>query len=323
VTSAFAAVANVWFVILWSRACEAEPGAFGFALGGFVPIKQAPLWLLLGGGAANALGLFAYATALNDVLDWRRDRALNPDRPIPSGRLSVDQAVTLIVCTLGLAVLGATVLGMSSVVLTLLIAGAILFFNATGKYIPAVGLVLLGLIYAGQMVIPNLSLRFVWPVWLVMTHALLVAAAGHVVARKVPGVSARAAVFAVAGWLFWSIVILWFGYHRGGAGPDAPGSLWPLWIAPWAWVWPVALAVAFALLAWRRVRSVGMNARAAEKLSRYGALWLSLYACAWLAAQRYWNEAMILGGLTIAGFLGMTILRELFTLVEHPIGYRR
>jgi 4-hydroxybenzoate polyprenyltransferase len=337
VTSAFAAVANVWFVILWTRAAADEPGTAAIkgvrVVEGLLPEASSQvsggvsLWLLLLGGAANALGLFAFATAMNDVLDWRRDRALNPNRPIPAGRFSIDQAVTLVACTLVVAVLGATVMGMTSVVLTLLVAGAILFFNATGKFIPAVGLVALGLIYAGQMVVPNLSLRFVWPVWLVMTHALAVGGMVHIVARKIPTVSTRAAVFAVAGWVFWSAVILAFGYFRGGVldaqGHWSGGTLWPAWVRPWAWVWPTVLAVAFVLLAWRRVRALGMNPRAAEKLARYGALWLALYACAWLVGQHWWQEAAIVGSLPVAGFLGMTILREFFTLIEHPIRYRR
>ena len=48
---------------------------------------------MLVGGAVNALGLFGCATALNDVLDYRRDRALHPERPIPSGLLTMDAAV--------------------------------------------------------------------------------------------------------------------------------------------------------------------------------------------------------------------------------------
>lgn len=317
VTTAFAAVANVWFVILWTRAMPQEPG--------IEAIKSAPLWLLLVGAAANALGLFAYATALNDVLDWRRDQALRPGRPLPSGRMSMEAAVTLVVVTLFVAVLGATVLGIAAVVLTMLLAGAILVFNAAGRFVPAVGLVMLGLIYAGQMVVPNLNLRFVWPVWLVMTHALAVAAIVHVIGRKVPTVSGRAAAASLAGWAFWSVVILGFGYWRGGQTGDADpsGDLWPNWIRAWAWAGPLALSGLFALLCWRRVHVLGPGTRAADKIARYGALWLALYACAWLAGQRLWPEAAILGGLTLAGFLGMTILREAFALIEHPVEYRK
>jgi hypothetical protein len=31
----------------------------------------------------------------------------------------------------------------------------------------------------------------------------------------------------------------------------------------------------------------------------------------------------VLGGLAAAGFLGMTVLREVYSLLEHPLDYRR
>lgn len=440
VSVAFAAVANVWFVILWTRASANEPGtaalkpdsahARGLGASPWVgSIADDSTWslvILLLGSAANALGLFAFATTFNDLLDWRRDRSTNPDRPIPAGRLSVDQAATLVAASFGVAVLGATVLGMTSVLLTIVVGGAILFFNALGKYVPAVGLVVLGLIYAGQMVVPNLGLRFVWPVWLVMTHALAVGTIVHIVGRKTPTVSARAAITACTGWLFWTLIILGVGYWRsapampvnpastsvraaaaagsaatgsaaadraaersadraaerareegGDSGrasntstssgapssssesadpsradatpreprdatrggdaalstPAAPSqpvskadmrrSLWPAWVDPWAALWVFLLVLAFAMLVWRRIRSLGMNQRSGEKIARYGALWLAFYACAWCASQKFWTEATILAVLAGAGLLGMTLLREVIALIEHPVGYRR
>lgn len=316
VTTAFGAVANVWFIILWTRAAaEHEPGT--------AALREMPLWALLLGGAVNALGLFAYAAALNDVLDFRRDRMLHPDRPLPSGRLSIGAAVTLVVCTFIAAVLGATVLGIGAVVLTLLIAGAILFFNGAGRFVPAVGLVVLGLIYAGQMVIPNLNLVFVWPVWLVMSHSLAVAATSHVLGRKVPLLSRRAAAVAVTGWAFWSAVMFFFAWRRGADG------LWPPWVDPNVIFPPLTLAALFAVWSWRKVRMHGLSPRAAEKISRYGGLWLALYACAWMFGQAaadgqpYTRAGLILLTLTLAGFAGMTVLREVYNLLQHPLGYRR
>lgn len=312
VTTAFAAVANVWFVILWTEASAPhEPG--------FPALRALPLWVLLVGGAVNALGLFAFAAALNDVLDYRRDAALNPERPIPAGQVSLHEAATLVACTLGAAVLGATLLGIPAVLLTLTVAGAILLFNGLGKYVPAVGLVLMGLVYAGHMVVPNLNLRFVWPVWLVMTHALAIEGVRHALRRKTPGVSARAVVLSVVGWAFWSAVMLGVGYWRS----RDQGGLWPDWVRPRAALGPAALAALFAAWAWRKATAHGRGPRAAEKIARYGALWLSLYACAWLVGQGYREGSIILGALTLAGFLGMTILREAYALIEQPMGYRR
>lgn len=318
VTTAFAAVANVWFVILWTRAAAEEPGTMA--------IRTTPLWLLLLGGATNALGLFTFAAALNDILDIRRDRWLNPERPLVAGRLTIEAALGMAVGTLMIATLGAAALGTSAVLLTLLVACAVLVFHVAGKYVPAVGLVLLGLIYAGQMVVPNLNLRFAWPVWLVMTHSLLVGAAAHRVARKSPSISRRAQIAAAAGWAFWTAVMLYAMWERGKAGEPggAPGGrLWPEWVNPWTALWPALLALLFVLLSWRRVRVLGHGPRAAEKITRYGALWQALYSCAWLFGEGYVDEGLIVLGLTGVGLLGMTVLREAYALVEHPTQYRR
>lgn len=311
VTTAFAAVANVWFVILWSSRCPEEPATRA--------IHDMPLWALLVGGAMNALGLFAYAAVLNDILDFRRDRTFHPERPLPSGRLSVSSAITLVMGTFILAVLGAAILGIPAVLLTLLLAGAILFFNSAGKFVPAVGLVVLGLIYAGQMVVPNLNLRFVWPVWLVMTHSLIVAGASHILGRKVPVISRRAVLVAGLGWVFWSAVMFSFGYSRNRHS----GGLWPDYVPVQVAFAPLLLAAAYAMMAYRKTRLLGHSPRAAEKVTRYGTLWLSLYACAWLFGQGYTTEGFILAALAAAGFLGMTTLRELYGVMEHPMGYRR
>lgn len=314
VTTAFAAVANAWFVILWTRASfphELGPDA--------LRDPGQPLWLLLVAGAVNALGLFTYGAALNDLLDLRRDRTLHPERPLPTGAISLEWAVGVVVGTFMTAVVGASILGMEAVLLTVLIASAILFFHGAGKFIPALGLVLLGLIHAGHMVVPNLHIVFVWPVWLVMTHSLAVGGVTHVIGRKVPSVSRRATVAAVTGWAFWSAVMLGSGWWRA----RGHGGLWPEWVHSSCVIAPAVLIVLFVIYAWRKVRVHGMTSRAADKVARYGALWQALFAVAWLLGQGYRKETIIVGVLTGVGFLGMTVLRELYGLVEQPVGYRR
>ncbi len=311
VTTAFAAVANVWFVILWTRASGAAEGAPP-------SLHSHPIWLLLLAGAVNAAGLSAYGSDLNDILDLRRDRTMNPRRPLPAGALTIEWAVAVVVATFMTAVVGASLLGMEAVLLTVLVAAAILFFNAAGKYIPAVGLVLLGLIYAGHMVVPNLYIVFVWPIWLVMSHSLAAGWLAHVIGRKVPRLSRRAVLFAFAGWAFWSVVMLASGWYRA----RGIGGLWPDWVNPTAAIGPILLAALFALVVWRKIRRAGKGTRSGEKIARYGSIWLPLYSCAWLLGQRYDTEALIMGTLAAAGILGTTVLRELYSLIEQPVGYR-
>mgnify|MGYP006430744711 CR=1 FL=1 len=311
VSAAFAAVSNVWFVILWSRAHEEEarPGL----------LWESPLLLLLVGGAGTAVGLYSFGATLNDLLDVSRDRALHRSRPLVSGRVSVEAASVSVAATLILAVLGSTVFGTRGVVLTVLLSLAILVFNVAGRFVPAVGLVLLALIYAAHSLVPNLGLRFVWPVWVIMTHALSVGWASHAIGRKVPPISQRAVIAAGLGWIGASAVLLWVGSERSGVD----GGLWPGWVDPWVAALPAGLAAAFAIFAWRRVRELGPGPRSAEKVARYGALWMPLYGIAWLAGEGLWVQAAVLGGLAGAAVLGLTLLREVYAVIERPMAFKR
>lgn len=311
VTAAFAAVSNTWFVVLWSRVAHGENPAH---------LAAAPLWILLLGATASAVGLFAFGACLNDILDVRRDRQFKPDRPLASGTLGLEAAAWIVAMTLIVAVLGSTPFGTRGVVLTVIVAAAILAFNGAGKFVPAIGFVLLGLIYAGQMLVPNFDMRFLFPVWLVMTHTLLVAGLAHVAARKVPRLTPRAAWAAVAGWAFWSAVLLGAGWWR--SGPVGSRSFWPDWVDLDAATWPAVLAVGFLAFMLRKLRTVGQGPRASEKIWRYGSLWLPLYGCGWMLGAGHGTSALILGGLAALGFLGMTVLRELYGLLEQPVGFR-
>ncbi len=309
-TAAIAAVASVWFVILWTRAEEAEQAAAGSLYRG------SPLWVILLGGTAYALGLFAFATALNDTLDVRRDRTLHPDRPLPSGRMTVEAAAALVALTLLIAAAGAAVIGLPAVLMCLLTSGVALFYNLMARYLPSVGLVVLGLLYGAHMMTPNPFLIFVWPVLLVMAHALALGAVTHLLERKRPVLTPVMLGAAAVGWMFWSGVLLYVGWHRAG-------TLWPDWVLPSAAIGPALLAIGFAVFAWNKARVTADPMRAAEKLRRYGSLWVALYATAWMAGQGLIAEASLLGALAMVGVLGLTVLREVYGLVEQPVGFRR
>ena len=308
VTSAFAALANVWFVVLWTDAFTEETGS------SFTPAVST-MWRLLAAGVAG-VALYAFAAALNDILDLRRDRALHPERPLPSGAVSLESAAYLSAAMLITAFVASIPLGLYAAALTAMTAGAILAYNAFARHLPAVGLVTLGLTYAAHMLIPNPSLLFLWPVWLVMTHALSVAALSHHVANRRPSLTRSGVMFIAMGWLFWSGALLALGWVRGGA-------LWPAWVPLTSAIGPVALAALFALFAWRRLRKKGGGARTADRLTRYGGLWLALYHAAWFFGVGKKREAFILTGLALVGFVGMIVLREMRGIIEQPLTYRR
>src|SRR5688572_18913735 len=179
-TMAFGAVSDVWFVILLTKYDESS------ALYSYLPVHDMSLAVALLAGLIVALGLFAYGASLNDVLDVRHDTAFSPDRPIPAGRIRVGQAIVVTVGALLVAMLGGVSLGKESAGVTLLTATGILFYNAAGKFIPAAGITTVGLIHAAHMLIPNHQLQFTLPVWLVMTHAMVIAALVHHLEQKRP-----------------------------------------------------------------------------------------------------------------------------------------
>ena len=137
---------------------------------------------------------------------------------------------------------------MPAVLLATLAAIAALRFNVGARFVPAVGLVALGLIYAAHMLIPNPDLAFLWPVWVVMTHALLVGAVTHKLGGRRPLLSRRAIALAVLGWAFWSVVLLWLGRSRTGAW-------WPDWVDPKAALWVGLLAAGFVVFALWKIRT--------------------------------------------------------------------
>jgi hypothetical protein len=221
-----------------------------------------PLAVALIAGAVVATGLFAYGASLNDVLDVRHDSTFSPQRPIPAGRIRLGQAIVVTVASLIITVVAAAPMGRLALWIMLLVAAAILFYNAAGRFIPAVGLVTIGLIHAAHMLIPNAHLSFTLPVWLVMTHAMGVGAAVHVFEDKRPRLGPRSVAGIAAGWLFWSALVIGYGAARGG--------IWPPGTPVWTLIWPATAVAGFLVISVWKAGAV-QGAAAAEKLKRYGA----------------------------------------------------
>ena len=119
-----------------------------------------------------------------------------------------------------------------------------------------------------------------------LVMAMVVGGLAHTMEHRVPRLSSRAVLFAVAGWAACSAVLL----AHGSAQSEGAG-IWPSWV-PWqAVLWIGATAIVFALVCYRRVRRLGFNERSGEKVRRYGTLWPAVYACAWLVGAGKTGEA--------------------------------
>ncbi len=310
VTTGFGAVGNLWFVILWSRTTQGE----------YLPayLRDEPLWAALTGGLLVGLGLYAFGAALNDLLDLHKDRALGtPGHPIVDGSASLELAVCAVAGSLMLAILGATFFGTGAILLTIVLAVAILIFNALGKYVPGLGMVLLSLIYAGHMIVPNVWMRFLIPVWLVMTHAMVVLALAQYLGRRSPPISRRAAIFAGSGWVVCSLMLVALAWdRRWNAG------LWPDNVPLTAAIYPAVFVILFVIFIIRRTKRHGTGPQLDERITRYGAIWPTLYGVGWLFGAGHVQAALLMSALSLLGFLSMSVLRELYALIDEPVGYR-
>ncbi len=302
---AFGAAADLLFIVLLSRAMWPEAD---------LPVVQYSLPMALLAAAGVAIGLFAYGAALNDILDVKHDSAFSPERPLPAGRIRRGQAVIVAVAALMTAILSAELFGTISLWITLFAAAAVLFYNAAGKYIPSVGIITIGLVHAANMFIPNHELAFTIPVWLIMTHVVVIAVLVHTLEDKRPRLNRRAVTAILAGWVFWSLLII-------GLGLRSERDLWPEQLHPLSTIYPVLAVMGFAaVMFWKTRRAT--NRMAAEKLKRYGAMWQCLYGAAWLYALNMTGPAVALTILAFFGFLGMTLIRELTGLTGRPLTYR-
>ena len=289
------ATSAVWLMIFLAFSLEPvdrqNPALLELGLG---------LSLLL--GTVVASGLTIYGAAFNDVLDARHDRAFAPTKPIPAGRISLHRGGTLAVLSLLAALAAAVFFGKTSILLTLLAASGIAFYNLVGRFLPAIGIVTIGLLSVVMLLIPNPRLSVGWPLLLALSHTTASAALWHWLAGKRPQLSGRGGTLICVVWAFLTLMVL--GLIGLRLSPDTKAVLCTIWIGP--------LAAFLALLgttAWmlRHVmRSDETTRRYATR--RFGALsvlWLIAYDASWLlSAQLLWQAAAILGLLFTALILG-------------------
>jgi hypothetical protein len=263
----YTAVSNSWSTALFSKAFADE-----------LPIspeaRDLPLWALLLCTALTSGGLYVFGMTLNDVMDARRDRLFAPHRPLPSGRFSPAGAVIVAFIALLTAIAASVPLGHASTLLTLITAAMALVYDAFGKYVPGVGVALLGLIRAGNMLIANPSIAFLWPVWMIGGYIMGLSALCHRLERKRPLFGGGDLWIVVGVWSFFTVMLIGWMSHKQGlvlAGH------------PWVWVGPVgSIALFLGVMAWTLG---GGGAAAGGLLMKRGLMWLMVIDAGWLAAM--------------------------------------
>jgi len=124
---------------------------FAVIVGAFVSKPSSIPWLQLALGFFTGFFICTYSMSVNDIYDLEVDRVNRPDRPIPSGRISVRQASTL---SLVMLAAGVACAFLSFIPLAVFIALAYAFlawlYNARAKRTGLLG----NLIVASSLAIP-------------------------------------------------------------------------------------------------------------------------------------------------------------------------
>lgn len=304
---AFGAVTDLWLIVILSRSVDAYH---------YMPVVSMPLAQALACAAITAIGLFSFSASLQAVFDTTNDRMIGRGMPAATGYISSAPAFSLALASLVFALVGVLAFGTGALLIALIIAGGTLFQHGTAKFSAGLGLLTVGLLQAGHMLIPNDQFTFTLPAWLAMTHATAVATIRHLLQSKRPALSTRALWLLILGWTLCSVAIIGFGISK------STGSLWPESTPVYGPLFPVAAIALFIAVVRRKVARASSPAIAAEKVARYGALWQSLYAAAWLFSwgENWWAVvALVVAGI---GFGAMTLIKEIGGSADQPIAYR-
>lgn len=298
---AASAVADIWLIALWSRLVEGRlPG----------DIHSMPL--LLAWTAGVGVGLYVFGSTLNDALDLRRDRLFDPARPIPARHIGLMHTLVLGLCALLLALGCSLALGIRSALAALVCAALILFYNAAGKHLPAIGVLCLALIRAANMLVADPGIDFLWPIWLNMTHVMFTAALVHRLARKRPYLAPQELWALTGGWVFFTLLLVFWMTTR----PYGRADLSLLWIGPVS-----AGLLALPLGRWLLSRAPDDRA-AAQRLRHAAAVWLIVYDATWFLSIGMRWPAALMGWLLLVCLLGLWFTRRLESGLTRGAAYQ-
>lgn len=292
VALAFTAVADAWTLLLLRIPGESAP-----------PHMAAELLLT----AAVSFLLYCFGMSLNDLLDVRRDRLFAPWRALPSGRISPAAAIVLsLFCLLG-ALFSAAMLAMYqsgflvplSLLMAIVAAALILFYNAVAKFLGSVGLVTLGLIRAANSLVARPDSHFMLLAMFLFTHITVASLVAYHMESKRPRL--RLSDLAVAG----SSLLIINGAMLG----------WMAWSGLWNhWLLTLAAGPGFVMLAYglwagfRYFKPKPNRRRQGQRIILVGMFFLFLYDGSLLLANGQKEAALLIGGcaaFSVAAFLAM------------------
>jgi 4-hydroxybenzoate polyprenyltransferase len=245
--------------------------------------------------AAASAFLYAGGMALNDIVDVERDRDLHPERPLPSGRVSLKAAGILVLVCFAFAVASAQVAGHVAAAWVGLMIVLIAAYNGILKRWAVPGSLAMAAVRGANLglgaivvgVLPG-RLEFPWPAAAVL--------GGYVFAltlwstREDVRGQGRGALAVIGALLAWMPV--------AGAIKEVP--------ARWA-----SLAASIWILPWILRALVRPEPARLMQVVRWGVLGIIVLDASFLAARSRWTEAGAVGGLIAPALLLLPMFRKL------------
>lgn len=302
---ALAVGSDLWLATLLTRW---DPAAGERAASGM------DLWIALVVAALVGGGMLGFAAGMNDLLDHRRDLAMNPGRPLPAGRMRTPHATLITFGSLVTALMAAAAFGDDSLRVALLAAAGIVVWNTGGRHVPAVGIPMMGLAHAGVMFIPWPGQPFTLPACVVLAKAVAAGALLHWRTGKRPALTQRsaAAMAVLAATSVAGLVTL--GLRRGMF------EAYPMW-APWTAALPLLAVVWFGRQLRTAVREASTEASTLA-LQRAVVATPPAMAAAWCLSLGHVMAAAAFAGTAAACWSLAWMAREVHGMLAAPPAWR-
>jgi 4-hydroxybenzoate polyprenyltransferase len=252
-------------------------GISGFFLQDHFQISHGwPVFLL----GISTIGLYGGGVVFNDVFDAKLDAVERPERPIPSGVVTVSEATILGCLLLVAGVAAAALWNVYSGLIALTISIAALVYDKWGKHHDILGPVNMGLcrglnlLLGVSIYLP--SLNYSW--YLAFVPIIYIASITMISRGEVHGGRRKTLYFAMALYLVVTSLILYFSWERKTL------LLTLLFLVPFCWMIMKPLAEAIR-------EPAGKNIGKAVKA---GIIGLILMDASWASAFGAWYLAVII-----------------------------
>ena len=307
VSVVYAALTHACFMIVATRLDQMYAGSKIFSISyGFLLIFAIML----------ALSFSTLASVLNDLLDNQLDLMVRSRSGIRAGEMAKNQAVVLAVGSILMGILSSVPFGTYSVYYALATAVLILFYDASARYVPALGSITLSMIVVLFMFIVNPSYSFVLPIFWMSCHVLLVSLAMSIVNTRRPHISFKSLLIVFLYMLLLGVIL----FLQGGSSLEC---LWPSEAARWKIFLPIFASFSFYFIARWKVCTAANSLSAAEKVRRYSALWQSVYVSCWFLILGFEVAALFALLSTVIAYLFLVLLREFIGLQpEKPLDFQ-